>query len=163
MNSLHPQVPCVVPSGPHSDVKHMAAKACTLQYLGRREKLPSVSRCLMVNYGNGLSMWAKIRATSLAIWLSWQTCMRFVRKSDAGAWRLQIATYIYTQCEKACVVTRLAALNYCLFKCLHWHWEQTKYLHLQFLSAGGKNPTKPPLFIHSLYTFILLPAGVLGM
>lgn len=56
MGSLHPQVPCVVRSGPHSDVKRMAAKACTLQYLGRREKLPSVSRCLMVNYGNGLSM-----------------------------------------------------------------------------------------------------------
>lgn len=85
---------------------------------------------------------------------------------EVRCWSMEIAdsyVHIYTQCEKACVVTRLAALNYCLFKCLHWHWEQTKYLHLQFLSAGGKNPTKPPLFIHSLYIFILLPAGVLGM
>lgn len=154
MSSLHPQVPCVVRSGPHSDVKRMAAKACTLQYLGRREKLPSVSRCLMVNYGNGLSMWAKIRATSLAIWLSWQTCMRFVRKSDAGAWRLQIATYIYTQCEKACVVTRLAALNYCLFKCLHWHWEANLVFAFTILKCRRKKPYKTssvysfPVYIH---------------
>lgn len=45
MGSFHTEVSCAVCSGPHSDLECVAAKACALRYLGRREKLPSVSRC----------------------------------------------------------------------------------------------------------------------
>lgn len=114
--------------------------------------------CVSVSYGE-LWKWAFHVSKNSCNEFGCMTVMADLHEvcEEVRCWSMEIAdsyVHIYTQCEKACVVTRLAALNYCLFKCLHWHWEANLVFAFTILKCRRKKPYKTssvysfPVYIH---------------